>query len=387
LKDLNLVDKTNIQKLINYSEKSPAVTIYLPTHRSISPDHLNQDEIRLKNLLYRVEELLSGIEDGESFLGEFESQVKKMVGSKLFYEQLTEGLMICASPGFFSSLHLEIDVEEYVAVGERFYLAPILGLLNDYTEYYVLVLATHLPSLFKGDNYGLYSTNVQLPKSLKESLKIDELGKDSQQQQSSYGGAKGFNGRGGEKNIEQNDRLRFFRSIDQIMVSRLDKKLPLVLVGTEKEVSEYREISKYPNILKDHIEGSYRDPKPHELFNKSQQVINQDIIKPEHDKIIDEYNAIKGNHPHLVANELKSIYLAAKAGRIDKLILGLIHNTADNVREGTNRLPKISFPPLEVAQLYNEITRVVWNNGGKIININRLEMPTQDTFLLATLRY
>lgn len=382
------ITKDSIQDLINSESKTiPAVTIYLPTSRYASPAHMSENEIRLKNILRKAEDVIVSRDDAKAFLPEFIDNIKQMLASESFLEKQTEGLLICARPGLFYSLHLAIDVDEYLSVSDQFHLAPVFGLIKDYSQYYVLVVAQHQPALYKGDNYGVYGTNVSLPLSLQDALKIDEANHDSEKQTSSYGATKGYNGRGGDKNIEDIDRLKFWRLIDQTVMSRTDRKIPLILAGIESEIVEYKEISKYPTILNDHIEGSYGGVKPHELFRKSYPLIIKDIIKPEHHQLIEEYKRLSGNSPNLVASDLKSILIAAREGRVEKLLLGLIRNTTDNVREGQDQLPLISFPSIEISQPLNEIAWTVWKSGGLVINIDHQLMPVKNGLFLAILRY
>jgi hypothetical protein len=382
--------RTSILNLIKDKDKpTPAVTIYLPTHRNASPAYKNEDEIRLKNLLYKAEDIFNASTDGRNFLPEFIDKIHQMlITTQPFFEKQTEGLLVCARPGLFNSFRLTIDVEEFISVDDQFHLAPIFGLINDLREYYVLVIAQHRPALYKGDNYGLYATNVELPLSLEAALKIDESGKNNKKQQFSYRGTRGYNGRGGDKDIEANDKLKYWRLIDQTIMDnhQINKKLPLILAGIENEIFDYRELSKYPNILNIHIEGSYGGVNPHELFAKS-WIAMQDSISFEHNQLVEEYKELWGSSPGLVSSDLDSILSLASKGRVKKLLLGLMRNTADNIRESNDQLPLISFPSIEVDRTLNKIARAVMDTGGQIFNIDRKDMPVKDSLVLATMRY
>lgn len=388
----NKLTSETLKKLLQGQAKAPAVTIYLPTHRSASPPNMSEDEIRLKNLGSKAAEIIQTREDGRTFQKEFCDKIDRLLNDRSFFEHQTEGLLICSRPGEFEMFFLPIDTDEYVAVSDLYHLAPVFGLLNDFTDYYVLTVAQHNPALLKGDMYGLYPTTLELPSSLIDGLNIDEMGQENEQQKSAYGGTtgaggSGYNGRGGDKNPAEEERQRFWRMIDKLVIDHTDRKLPLILAGIGSEIAEYKQQTNYPNVVKKHVEGSFDGVNPNNLFEPAFDILKSEIINPAHDHTISEYERLSGQSPEMTAYDFASITDAANEGRISTLLLAGIRFTRDTIRDNTKPVPVLSFPPEESAQAIQEVARTVWDAGGSIVNIEREHMPKDNAEMLAIMRY
>lgn len=379
-----------IDNLLSQAPQAPAITIYLPTHRAATPPNMTEDQIRFKNLVHKAVEILKNRDDGREVEKALCDRLEHLLENRQFWESQTEGLLICGRPDSFTALRLPIDTEEYVAVTDHFHLAPIFGALNDMREYYVLVVAQHAPALYKGDMFDLYSTDLRLPETVEAGLNLDETNQKSEQQRSAEGAssnAGSFNGRGGARDPRQDDRQRFWRLINQKVHEFADSKLPLVLAGVESDIAEFKAESNYPNILKDHIAGSFSGTKPHDLFDPALTIIRKTVINPAHDEVITEYQRAKGQAPDQAAHDMAAITKASEAGRIDKLLLAGVRYTTDTVRDNSEPVPVLTFPPEESAQAVHDIAYQVWNASGQVVNIEADHMPEPGALMLATLRY
>ncbi len=385
--DIDKLSNRAIKEMLSIKPTTPAVTIYLPTHRSAAPSCISEDEIRFKNLHAKAKALLKVREDSRQFISEFDNMLNSLAGNLEFWEHQTEGLLICSRPRELRLFHLPLDCEEYLAVADQFHLASVFGILNDLRDYYVLVVAQHSPRLLRGDFYGLQPAGVELLSSIKAGLKIDEMDQKNEQQVSSYGNRQGYNGRGGSKNPAEEERQRFWRVIDDRINKQADRNLPLLLAGIESEVSEYRAASRFPAILGTHIEGSFSGANPRDLFPKALEIILKEIINPEHNRIIKEYKELRGRSPGLVERDFATINKAAAEGRIDKLLLSGVRYTTDTIRENIKSVPLVIFPPEESAQAINEIARIVYGSSGTIVNIEQTHMPVKGAQILAVMRY
>lgn len=384
------LNREAIAELLQSEPKAPAITIYLPTHRTATPPHMTEDQIRFKNLIHRAIEILKNRDDGRELIPVLESRLNELQDDREFWEAQTEGLLMCIRPGSFRMFRLPIDTEEYVAVADHFHLAPVFGVLEDMQEYHVLAVAQHMPALYKGDMYDLQASDIRLPENLAAGLNIDELNQKSEQQASAHGQnilPGGYNGRGGAKDPTEEDRMRFWRMIDRAVNNKLEGDLPLILAGIESEVVEYRSISKYPKILNGTIQGSFSGAKPQDLFQPALDIVRKELLNPTHDDVIAEYKRAKGQAPELAAHDMAAIADAAEKGRIDKLLLADIRYTTDTVRDNTDPVPVITFPPEESAQAVHDIANRVWHTSGQIVDIEAGHMPERGALVLATLRY
>lgn len=386
---MNKITQQAITDLLAMEQTGPAVTIYIPTHMTASPPHISENQIRLKNLVAKACDELQRYEGAEKLIQELHTEQEKLIHDAAFWESATKGLLICAHPGMIHLFHLPVDTEEHVSVNQHFYLAPILGLLHDEQEFYVLSVAQHNPKLFRADMYGLQPTDIALPASVQAGLNIDENNQKSEQSISAGGSSvhtAGFNGRGGARNPQEEDRARFFRMIDTIIMKKAERSLPLVLAGIDAETTEYRAHSKYPTIAQGTVSGNMNHAKLEDLFGPAQAIIASEIIEPKHREAIEHYERLRGTNQGRVAQEDAAILSAAGQGRVDTLLIGLSRITRDTVRDDRKPAERITFPEGSMADAFNAIAMAVQNTSGTVVVVNEDAIPGGNS-LAAILRY
>lgn len=384
------LDCETITELLQSEPRAPAVTVYAPTHRAATPPHMTEDQIRFKNLMNRAISLLKSREDGRELGLHLTEKLNEILEDRSFWENQTEGLLVCIRPGVFRMFHLPLDTEEYVAVSDRFHLAPVFGMLEDMQEYYVLSIAQQAPALYRGDMYNLQKADIELPHDVKSGLNLDEMNAKTENQGSARGSSLNpawFNGRGGAKDPADEDRLRFWRMIDDVICGKTTDKLPLILAGIESEIVEYRAVSKYLEVLQGAIHGNFTGVNAHKLFQPALDIVRQELLNPMHDAVITEYKRAKGQAPKLAAQDMAAIQDAAEQGRVDKLLLADIRYTRDTVRDNSEPVPVLTFPPEGSAQAVHDIASKVWNASGRVVDIEHDRMPERGAIILATLRY
>jgi hypothetical protein len=369
-----------IKKLLSSTAKAPAVTIYLPTHKAFTPQNMNEDQIRFKNLYTKALELLESRDKHSEFNTEFKRICTDLLNDKDFWQNVSESLLLCVRPGKVKYFHLPVGSEEYVAVADHFHLSPVLGLRQDLVEYYVLAVAQHHPFLLKGDAYGLTFTDVKLPQTIEGALDIDEMHQKSIQFSGVRGGTEGeFHGHGGAKDTGDAERLQFFKIIDETINKKIGDKKPLILAGVEAEVAEYRPQSNYPNIVEPHIEGSFTKADADTLHPKAQAIIQEQIITPIHKQVLETYQQLRGQASPKAVETAPELKDAAKAGKIATLLLGMSKVTQDNTRQ-------LIFPSENASQAIDYVASQVVSQSGEVITVAQDEMPG-NKLMLAINRY
>jgi hypothetical protein len=378
-----------ITELLN-SQERPSVTIYMPVHVSAAPPHITENQIRLKNLINKATHELQTHGTEGTVRDALCQQLESLSNDVNFWEEQTPGLLICANSQGLHMFNIPIDTEEYVAVDECFHLAPIIGILSDAHEYYVLKIAQQKPMLYRGDMYGVQPAGINLPESVEQGLNIDENNQKSENQGSATGLSTStgwFNGRGGARNPQEEDRIRFFRMIDQILCDKADRKLPVVLAGIEAETVEYRNLSKYSKLLTGTIAGSHADLEMNDLHAKAEAIVRAEIIEPDHRSAIEEFERLSGANPSRVAVNENTIKDAAEQGRVDKLLTSMIRKTADTVRDTSEEVLRITFlGQAEANRALNMLALQVWQMSGRVLTLQPQEMPAGRT-VVARLRY
>lgn len=377
-----------IQNILATSE-TPKVTLYIPLEATASPPHITENQIRFKNLIHKSIEELKDWADTSRLSRELQDLLDKNYDNLEFWKDRTRGMLICAAPGMMQMFDLPVDTEEYVSVDYSFHLAPVLALLSDAREYYVLALAQQNPKLYLGDMYGLAEMDVKLPATMRDALGIDEPNQQTENQGSASGSSLntgGFNGRGGARDPQNADRLRYFHLIDKILHDKLDRAIPLILSGIDSETAEFRELTKYPKLLGKAIQGNHTETRPEELFVKAHAIITEELVMPEHAAAKEEYEHLLGANPDRVARDTDSIQVAAGQGRIDKLLAQMSRHTTDTVQDKVESVFRITFPEPDASKTLNHLASQVWQMSGKVMGLMPHEMPG-GALMVARLRY
>jgi hypothetical protein len=383
------ITKETVTELLEIHSSEPVVTIYAPMHKAAAPPNMTEDQIRFKNLVHKAGEQLKERAGGKQLTSVLCEQLERLLEEREFWENQTEGLLLCASKDNLRMFHLPVDTEEYVAVDNTFHLAPVLGMLHDAREFYVLVVALHTPALFKGDIYGLFPTDLRLPETLEAGLNIDENNLKSEQGRSAGGSSQntaGFNGRGGARDPREEDRLQFLRMIDKKVNDMADRSLPLILAGTDSETAEFRHLSKYPKILEKTVSGSFGGVSPHELFEPAYAIVREELVNADHQQAVADYEHMRGANPERAAHDKAAITEAAEQGRVDTLLAGMSRLTTDTASDNTAAVERITFPEDGLSVSINELAAKVWRMSGTVINLDASQMP-DGAPMVARLRY
>ncbi|HSL93757.1 MAG TPA: hypothetical protein VK905_04070, partial [Bacillota bacterium] len=248
------MDYANEIKLLMNTVEQPCISMYLPL--SVGNESV-QAKITLKSLVREAEDkLLQTMRrpDVEALLSPMESFLLESRN----WEKKGNGLAVFIAPGFFRYVHAPIEFSRRLMIGDCFHIKPMLQLLNNPGDFYVLDLDLGKTRVFYGTEFALEEIELQgTPLSLEEAMQYDDPENHLQFHTStpSRGGEGGrraaqFHGHGGTTDYEKNNILRYFQQLDvglQSLVST--SNTPVVLGGAEYLTAIYREASKYSGLM------------------------------------------------------------------------------------------------------------------------------------------
>ena len=342
---MNKVNRETIKQLIE-TEDGVSVSLYMPTHRFPTSEHISEDKIRFKNLIKVSKEALKQKEVDDGLIARIVDNLEESIyNDSTFWPEVTEGTAIFCTPAGVRYFNLPTECDEYVYVGDSYDVAPLLALDVCHKPYYLLALATKHPVLYSGDMYGLEKVEIDLPESMMEALNIDELHSNSKTIRAGGYGAGGTkaHGQGDTRQAGQEEHLKFLRLIDDKVLSfkGTDTKMPILLAGTDDEVSTYKDVSRSKNILDKHISGNYTELPAHDVHAHSWPIVAEELCEVDVAREVEKVHEMLGTG--LAATEENVILAAAKEGRVDSLLVGIFSNTMDSVSDSDEEIKKLNL--------------------------------------------
>jgi hypothetical protein len=231
--------------------------------------------------------------------------------------------------------------------------------------------------------YGVQPVEIELPESPEAALNIDELYSNSRTERA-WGGygpgnpSSGSHGQGDSRQAGSEERLEFFRIIDDtiLLSGQVNSGLPLLIAGSEGEISEYRECSHHKHLLDSSLSGNYTRTsgvKPQDLQARAWTIIEKELGKRRRVNAAERFSELRGTQRS--SAELANIREAAAAGRVDTLLVGMLTITRDTVRDDEDPLTKLIFPEGYEEDGLEVCSRSVHDQGGKVMALLQEEMP------------
>jgi len=304
--------------------EGPCVSLYMPTHRK--GRDIQQDPIRLKNLLRQAEAELAGVAIRGTNVNGLLGPARALLPEPSFWEHGSDGLAVFLAPGFSRTYRLPASFQERVVVAGAFRLKPLLPLLAGDGQFYVLALSRNQTRLLQGSRFSVGELEPEgLPRSLKDALWMDEPQPSLQHQGGPPTGgglrATRFHGHGGEADVAKTNLLRYFRRVDDGLTEFLEgASAPLVLAGVDHYFPIYREANKYPYLLDDGVPGSPDQVTAQELHERAWALV-EPLFRRKQQEAYARYKERAGLGR--TSSQIEVIVPAAHHGRVESLFVTL----------------------------------------------------------------
>lgn len=220
----------------------------LPTHRTWPENQ--QDSLRLRNLI---------AEASTRLLAEFPRREIETILAKLDeltqaidYRYLLDGLAIFVNQEYAKKFVLPFPIRERVIINHTFATRDIIFALNRTQPYWVLVLSEKPTRLYQG-------LNNHLEEITEDDFPMFHLGP---------GGAESLPGGFGIKKSAYRDEYdrKFFRHVDAALSGVVsERSLPLVLVGVERNLAFFLEVTQNAGLVTASLQGSHDSTPAPEL--------------------------------------------------------------------------------------------------------------------------
>jgi len=361
---MNRQDILLLQQISGY----PAVTITLPTHRTL-PEN-KQDPIRLRNLVKQAtDRLLSEFSkrEIEPILGRLEH-----LAANVDFRHTLDGLALFVHRDFARAITLPFSLRERVVIDETFFTRDLVFAMNRTPRYWVLVLSEKPTRLFEATRDDL--------------LEIQEGGFPMVHE--GPGGEAPLPGGFGIKrsHIRDEAHRQFFRKVDEAFKPFVNgDPLPLAVVGVERYQAFFDEISNHKNAIIARVSGSYDKTSAHELGKLVWPVVKEALAEERHhvlkelDKAIGEQKCV---------STIGEVWRLAHEGRGRLLLVEEDFHCPAVVDESGLILSPAQDPeaPGVIDDAVDEIIETVLSKQGKVVFVENGQLAEHQRIALI-LRY
>lgn len=226
-----------------------------------------------------------------------------------------DGLGIYVSPNIRQMVKFPFTIEEKIITADHFEIRDLLYKINYSIPYFVLLLSEKEIKLFKGSWYDLYEINDNnFPKEYTEEYIYNQPGRSTSY--AGYAHVKNF-----EKDKSELEEIRcrdFFEKADDQLNNYLGDDAPLLIMGPEKELTWFGNISAHRKQIAYELSGNYL------YFNAARLA---DIVWPamyshlkyEIELLVEELKEKIGMQ--LAVSGIQDVWQAAKEGKGFKLLV------------------------------------------------------------------
>lgn len=382
------MDKKTFEELAEFHEPH-CTSIYIPTHRAGQEVNKGLDKKLFKNSLKKVKEELKHVyQMSEPEINDYLAPASELLSKSDFWNYQSDGLAVFIGKDFFRHFTLPVHFEEYYYVADHFYLKPLLPLLNEEANFYILALSLHDVRLYEGHPHQIDELVVDdlLPERLEEAVGFDYRQKYLQFREGQSGTDKTiFHGHGEGKDEKKEEVLKYFRAVNNGVMQVLhDKKSPLIIAAVDYLIPIYREANEYNHLHNEHIQGNPEHSDPVLLHEKAMNILSDYFAKDQKVKIKTFERELSNKKASF---EAKEIIPAALNGRVDTLFIRNRSSLWGTFEKDTNSINKEDQKTPHNADLLNTAAINTLMQSGKVFLLEKEEMPEPGSLVNAIYRY
>ncbi|MBC8034017.1 MAG: hypothetical protein H7Y03_07730 [Chitinophagaceae bacterium] len=381
-----ILDKEIFTELANYKANC-CVSVYMPTHGSGVEVNEQNDAILFKNNLQKIVKMLKDKGLEETLIERMMEPGYELLRNKAFWHNLSSGLALFISEGYFKYIKMPVAGPERVFVNASFLITPLLPLMITPEYYYLLVISKHKAKLFKADAYGMQFIPIEeLPESIEDVKRISELDATTWRTGGRGGtGGANFHGIGGGTPDDKTNIAVYFEFIDDILYKKIFNKehAPLVLAGVEYLIPIYRSVCDYQNVWADALTGSHEHEETPSLYRKSRE-----LMEPYFRQGLEKALTLYGNQSatERTASIVADVVPAAHYGQISTLFVRRDAAAWGTFDDMNNQLVFHETEQPDSEDLINKAVVKTITQGGEVFILDREQMPIESD-LAAIMRY
>ena len=371
-----MLQKQDLEELIT-PQNEICISLFMPLQWQ--PNQRDANRIRLKNLIKEAEKQLTAVAANPSQLL---APASELLSNGRLNQPQSSGLAIFLKKGFVRLHYLSAEMPELVVVSQGFHTKPLLPLLRQNEQFYILALSQNNIRLYRANRNQIKPmATPNLPANM-----ADALTEEYEKQLQHHMGAKEtavFHGH--EVSAEKKGAVRrYFREIDKAITARLhDSDTPLILACVDYLAPVYREVNSYPHLLDQNISGNPDETKSADLHQQGWHLILAQI-EDKKEAAIEEYQTLA--QTQRTSSNLTKVLTAAHFGRVDTLFTPVGQQQWGQFDATSGQLHIYDRPQPDTVDLLDETAVHTLLNGGTVHAVDPQEMPTE-ALVTAVFRY
>ncbi|MFL5745919.1 MAG: hypothetical protein ACJ751_14700 [Niastella sp.] len=384
-----ILTKDIFVELASY-EKTPCISILMPTHRSGMEVNEQADRSMFKNVLQQVEKKLNEKKADPSLIKSVLQPAYELIKEDTFWRSLNNGLAVYIADGFFKYVKLGAPVIQLIHVNSSFYVSPLIPYMVRDENFYLLDIAKKFPRFYRADGFGIERLQIdEMPFGVDDVVHFEEKDGDTLFRTGGKGGkgSANFHGIGGGKPEENENIAMYLQEVDDtIWQTHLHaENAPLLLAGQEFLIPIYRSVSKYNNIWPEALTGNHHHQSDNELYEEAMKVMKPFFDQPLKYALEDYGNKLA---TALTSSMIETIIPATYYGKVSHLFVkkGLQVCGTFNELENKLTLQGLEGPISEPDDLIDKAVIKTIQNGGEVYFLDADQMPNQNE-LAAIFRY
>lgn len=309
--------------MLSEAPREPSVSCFLPTHRN--PSERREDRTRLKNLLNEAEERLVSQDMRTPEARRRLEPARELLDDEPFWETVRDGLAIYVSPSLFRAYAVSSPLREFLEVGDRFHLKPLLPSLHGDSRFHLLALSQQRIALLEGTRDSLVEVAVpRLPGNIASALHLESFPPERHlgyHTQTPKGGRRQSMWHGHAEETQDITRflVDFIHPVDRAVSSYLrGDPAPLVLAAVEYLHPLYAGVNSHPRLLPEGVLGNPDGFNIEDLHQRAWAVVRAALGR-ELEKAVAEYGEFAGGPRS--SQEVSTVLVGAYFARVGRLFV------------------------------------------------------------------
>lgn len=376
-----MITREIILNIIENAQKTN-ISIYLPTHKK--GEEVQQDPIRLKNLLRDIKNELSESGMKEDKIDRLLEEPKKLLDQPLFWQHNDKGLALFISEDYFNYFRAPLEFTGQYLIDSYFLITPLLPMVSLEGTFCILAVSQKDVRLLKATRDSVEKVALEeAPASIEDFQKYDVYEK-SLSSASGPGGSKSMFHGWGDASIESKAVENYLKTIENEVTSILRKRNdPLILAGVDQAVSLYKKVNHYARLPDPVIKGNPDPKSDEEIRDEGWQIVKSYFLREMYDDM-ERFADLTGSDKQ--SDDLTTIVEGAWYGRVDSLFVPIGEHRWGWFDEKLDMVHHSPEKTNSVHDLINLAAIKTLTQGGNVYALRKDDMPNSAA-IAAIFRY